>query len=90
MIAPKISLRTGSRATSWAKAQPPVAKVVQKRKMGTATNSPRHDPRNKALNLKRIGWLYPILRDVYFHHELLQEIGTGLGLSIIDNPGHTL
>ena len=22
--------------------------------------APRHDPRNKALSLKRIGWLYPI------------------------------
>ena len=32
---------------------------------------PRHDPRNKALNLKRIGWLYPIFRDVYFYHGLL-------------------
>ena len=36
--------------------------------MGTATNSPRHGCRNKALNLKRIGWLYPIFRDVYFYH----------------------
>ena len=35
--------------------------------MGTATNSPpRQDPRNKALSLKRIGWLYPI-----FHQGLL-------------------
>ena len=24
--------------------------------------APRHDPRNKALSLKRIGWLYPIFR----------------------------
>ena len=31
--------------------------------MGTATKfTPSHDPRNKALNLKRIGWLYPIFR----------------------------
>ena len=27
--------------------------------------------RNKALGLKRIGWLYPIFRDPYFHHWLL-------------------
>ena len=26
----------------------------------------RHDPRNKALSLKRIGWLYPIFRDLHF------------------------
>ena len=31
----------------------------------------RHDPRNKALGLKRIGWLYPIFRDLHFYHGLL-------------------
>ena len=31
----------------------------------------RHDPRNKALSLKRIGWLYPIFRDLHFYHGLL-------------------
>ena len=39
--------------------------------MGTATNSFPVSPRNKALSLKRIGWLYPIFRDVYFYHGLL-------------------
>ena len=40
--------------------------------MGTATNSlPVHDPRNKALSLKRIGWLYPIFRDLHFYHGLM-------------------
>ena len=33
--------------------------------------APRHDPRNKALSLKRIGWLYPIFRDLHFYHGLL-------------------
>ena len=32
--------------------------------------TPRHDPRNKALSLKRIGWLYPIFRDLHFYHGL--------------------
>ena len=40
--------------------------------MGTATNSPRHSPRNKVLSLKRIGWLYPIFRDPHFYHGLLR------------------
>ena len=40
--------------------------------MGTATNSPRHGPRKKALSLKRIGWLYPIFRDLHFYHRLLR------------------
>ncbi len=33
--------------------------------------APRHGPRNKALGLKGIGWLYPIFRDLHFHHGLL-------------------
>ena len=33
--------------------------------------APRHDPRNKALSLKRIGWLYQIFRDLHFYHGLL-------------------
>ena len=33
--------------------------------------APRHGPRNKALSLKRIGWPYPIFRDLHFHHGLL-------------------
>ena len=33
--------------------------------------APRHGPRNKALSLKRIGRLYPIFRDLHFHHGLL-------------------
>ena len=33
--------------------------------------APRHGPRNKTLSLKRIGWLYPIFRDLHFHHGLL-------------------
>ena len=32
---------------------------------------PRHSPRNKPLNLKRIGWLYPIFRNLHFYHWLL-------------------
>ena len=32
--------------------------------------APRHGPRNKALSLKRIGWLYPIFRDLHFYHGL--------------------
>ena len=40
--------------------------------MGTATNSARHHgPGNKELHLKRIGWLYPIFRDVYYCRRLL-------------------
>ncbi len=27
-----------------------------------------HDPRNTVLSLKRIGWLYPIFRDLRFYH----------------------
>ena len=33
--------------------------------------SPRHGSRNKALRLKRIGWLYPIFHDLHFYHGLL-------------------
>ena len=33
--------------------------------------APRHGARNKALSLKRIGWLYPIFRDLHFYHGLL-------------------
>ena len=33
----------------------------------------RHGPRNKELHLKRIGWLYPIFRDVYLCHGLLGD-----------------
>ena len=33
--------------------------------------APRHNPRNKALHLKRIGWLYPIFRNVHFYHGLI-------------------
>ena len=41
----------------------PVAKVVQERKIGDCHQfAPRHDPRNRALSLKRIGWLYPIFQ----------------------------
>ena len=29
-----------------------------------------HDPRNTVLSLKRIGWLYPIFRDLRFYHGL--------------------
>ena len=40
--------------------------------MGTVTNSlPITALETKHLGLKRIGWLYPIFRDVYFHHGLL-------------------
>ena len=36
----------------------PVAKVMQERKNGDCHQfAPRHGPRNKALSLKRIGWL---------------------------------
>ena len=42
--------------------------------MGTATNSPHHGPGNKELHRKRIGWLYPVFRDVYFCHGLLARI----------------
>ena len=37
--------------------------------------APRHGPRNKALTLKRIGWLYPIFRDLHFYHGLLGVTG---------------
>ena len=36
--------------------------------------APRHGPRKKALSLKRIGWLYPIFRDLHFYHGLLAVI----------------
>ena len=40
--------------------------------MGTATNSrPVMTQETKALSLKRIGWLYPIFRDLHFYHGLL-------------------
>ena len=36
---------------------------MQQRKIGDCHQfAPRHDPRNKALSLKRIGWLYPIFQ----------------------------
>ena len=36
--------------------------------------APPHGPRKKALSLKRIGWLYPIFRDLHFYHGLLTVI----------------
>ena len=40
--------------------------------MGTATNSlPVMTQQTKHLALKRIGWLYPIFRDLHFYHGLL-------------------
>ena len=42
----------------------------------------RHDPKNKALSLKRIGRLYPIFRDLHFHHGLLARISHQLTVEI--------
>ncbi len=39
--------------------------------------APRHGPRNEPPSLKRIGWLYPIFRDVYFCRGLLRHLGRG-------------
>ena len=36
--------------------------------MGTATNPPPPWPKKKALGRKRIGWLYPIFRDLHLYH----------------------
>ena len=44
--------------------------------------APHQIPRNKALRLKRIGWLYPIFRDFHFYHRPLalgQLISSFLG-----------
>ena len=41
--------------------------------MGTATNSPIMALEKKHLALKRIGWLYPIFRDLHFYHGLLER-----------------
>ena len=52
-----------------------MAKVVQARKMAKNGDchqfAPRHGLRKKALSLKRIGWLYPIFRDLHFYRGLL-------------------
>ena len=52
-----------------------MAKVVQERKRAKNGDchqfASRHSPRRKALNLKRIGWLYPIFRNLHFYHGLL-------------------
>ena len=45
--------------------------------MGTATNSPPAIALKKALSLKRIGWLYPIFRDLHFYHGLLARPRAG-------------
>ena len=37
--------------------------------------TPRYSPIKKALSLKRIGWLYPIFRDLHFYHGLLARPG---------------
>ena len=37
--------------------------------------APRYGPIKKALSLKRIGWLYPIFRDLHFYHGLLGRPG---------------
>ena len=43
--------------------------------MGTATNSlPVIALETKHLTLKRIGWLYPIFRDLHFYHGPLARI----------------
>ena len=53
----------------------PVAKVGWQRKMGTARTATNPPPRScaktKTLSVKRIGWLYPIFRDLHFYHGLL-------------------
>ena len=43
-------------------------------KWGLPPIRPCHGPRNKVLSLKRIGWLYPIFRDKYFHQGLLTAV----------------
>ena len=49
-----------------------MAEVGWERKLGTATNSLTIVAlETKHLSLERIGWLYPIFRDVHFHHGLL-------------------
>ena len=58
----------------------PVAKVVQERKIGDCHQfTPRHDPRNKALSLKRIGGNPRFFRDLHFYHGLLLPVGAHLG-----------
>ena len=47
-------------------------------------------PRNEAPSLKRIGWLYPIFRDVYFHHGLLGEIETARAVTAVRPPKRPL
>ena len=43
--------------------------------MGTATNSLSiMAPETATLSLKRIGWLYPIFRNLHFHHGLLPHL----------------
>ncbi len=47
---------------------------MQERKMGTATNSlPITALETNHVSLKRIGWLYPIFRDLHFYHGLLGD-----------------
>ncbi len=43
--------------------------------MGTATNSLPAMALKKALSLKRIGWLYPIFRDLHFYHGPSEKSG---------------
>ena len=40
--------------------------------------APRHRPRNKALSLTRIGWLYPIFRR-YMNYGARNKCGQGSG-----------
>ena len=48
---------------------------MQGRKIGDCHQfAPLHDPRNKALSLKRIGWLYPIFHDLHSYDGLLGRI----------------
>ena len=48
--------------------------------------APCHGPRNKSLSLKRIGWLYPIFRNLHFYHGLLREAKAAFS----DEPGRVL
>ena len=58
----------------------PWRKSYGREKWGLPPIRPHHGPGDKELHLKRIGWLYPIFRDVYFCHGLPGAPLASLGL----------
>ena len=70
-VLPDQGLREEPRSGAGMHPSSPWQKSCKSEKWGLPPIRRRHSPRNNVLSLKRIGWLYPIFRDLHFYHGLL-------------------